>query len=902
MEGSTLFASASSSTLNAKTPLQSLNTKRVLTSNGKQNVGRGNGKISPVFKYNLDTTPSKKVKLKPLMSSSKKDGAATERFGMLSTPSNLKFSTGKRKKLSSRKSTRKAFGVIRGPNDSSRKIQSHKKRVRNVKPLKKSNTESSSNTKPFFKQEKIFVNVPCGHLQNPKFKKCAEKRCLHECCKRYFQLEDISITEDEQNETKKVVRNSKGNVMSEMSASKKRMAPISITKTPVTKSRSVENKLQEQFTDEEDDEPLINHRPAILNGNNIYSQQKAKFDKLMEEHSKQASSFQVLLSSPEHAEDRANKPEVEDGKNSWANVDRFENVDDSVESVDDLSGWESDEPPPPPPPAEDQNDGLAGLNESITALDSTSVIIPPKLDLNPMFDRVITNQNTLETQDQEIQKSGPKSIEKLAIIKLSSQNYAKHFVKKLEASIASEVEMKMRESSEMDIKASKANGVTVESRPVTETSVSSNASKNLTSDDSVGVQSQYANLSKKGMKQSFATAATRETNASYSAPRSAKKRARVDSSISYSDNISMDENVLDSRKYFKISAKLRQISKKVDAKSKRIKMRKGFSLLMRNALNASGKGNRVTKSQKEIVNEELKRSTQIAEMVMRGNYNKLKKKIEEMSRRLEEEEEIAICAENRRISLMLEAEKEKERQHHRNFPRHVDLSEPPPAPSMQSHVPPPAPQMQSHVPPPAPSMTSTKENGNSHNTATNSTDPKYYQEYKDKTTFHGDLPSSRSTMQHVKAEVQDSGYKAAIEAFESVLEANPRDVNHHTALKSLKTFLHIDTENYSDTRPKTSIPHLKNVTNQQQARKKYNTPKEQFEVPQDFDALLEAMHISSIRRKVIKETTEPDFIRWNFRYLASSSTDDDEKEQKSTEDTTIVVVPEEQDANKESKK
>ena len=69
-----------------------------------------------------------------------------------------------------------------------------------------------------------------------------------------------------------------------------------------------------------------------------------------------------------------------------------------------------------------------------------------------------------------------------------------------------------------------------------------------------------------------------------------------------------------------------------------MKLRKGFSLLMRNALSATGKGKRVTsKSQKEIVNEELKRSTQIAEMVMKGNYNKLKKKIDEMSRRLEEE-------------------------------------------------------------------------------------------------------------------------------------------------------------------------------------------------------------------------------------------------------------------------
>ena len=40
-------------------------------------------------------------------------------------------------------------------------------------------------------------------------------------------------------------------------------------------------------------------------------------EKLMEEHSKQANSFQVLLASPEHAEDRADKPQVENAKNSW---------------------------------------------------------------------------------------------------------------------------------------------------------------------------------------------------------------------------------------------------------------------------------------------------------------------------------------------------------------------------------------------------------------------------------------------------------------------------------------------------------------------------------------------------------------------------------------------------------
>ena len=48
--------------------------------------------------------------------------------------------------------------------------------------------------------------------------------------------------------------------------------------------------------------------------------------------------------------------------------------------------------------------------------------------------------------------------------------------------------MKMRESNEMDLNASKANGGTGESKPVMETVVSSNVSKSLMSDDSVGFQ------------------------------------------------------------------------------------------------------------------------------------------------------------------------------------------------------------------------------------------------------------------------------------------------------------------------------------------------------------------------------------------------------------------------------
>ena len=57
-----------------------------------------------------------------------------------------------------------------------------------------------------------------------------------------------------------------------------------------------------------------------------------------------------------------------------------------------------------------------------------------------------------------------------------------------------------------------------------------------------------------------------------------------------------------------------------------------------------------------------------------------------------------------------------------------------------------------------------------------------------------------------------------------------------------------------------------------------------------FDALLEAMHISSVRRKVIKETTEPDLIRWNFRYLASSNKDE-EKMEEEEQGKKIVMIP-----------
>ena len=116
--------------------------------------------------------------------------------------------------------------------------------------------------------------------------------------------------------------------------------------------------------------------------------------------------------------------------------------------------------------------------------------------------------------------------------------------------------MKMRESNEMDLNASKANGGTGKSKQMMETVVSSNVSKSLMSDDSVGFQNQGVTFKKKEIKTTPApTITTRVTNQSYSAPRSGKKRARVDSSISYSDNISMVENTLDSRKYFKISTK-----------------------------------------------------------------------------------------------------------------------------------------------------------------------------------------------------------------------------------------------------------------------------------------------------------------------------------------------------------
>ena len=58
--------------------------------------------FSPALKYNMNDTPSKKIKLRPLKSSSKKtkfDDVITKStpksFGILSTPNNLKFSTGK---------------------------------------------------------------------------------------------------------------------------------------------------------------------------------------------------------------------------------------------------------------------------------------------------------------------------------------------------------------------------------------------------------------------------------------------------------------------------------------------------------------------------------------------------------------------------------------------------------------------------------------------------------------------------------------------------------------------------------------------------------------------------------------------------------------------------------------
>ena len=116
--------------------------------------------------------------------------------------------------------------------------------------------------------------------------------------------------------------------------------------------------------------------------------------------------------------------------------------------------------------------------------------------------------------------------------------------------------MKMRESNEMELNASKANGGTGKSKPVMETVVSSNVSKSLMSDDSVGFPKPGCKFQEKEIKKTpAATTTTRVTNQYYSAPRSAKKRARVDSSISYSDNISMEENTLDSENTSKFPPK-----------------------------------------------------------------------------------------------------------------------------------------------------------------------------------------------------------------------------------------------------------------------------------------------------------------------------------------------------------
>ena len=161
-----------------------------------------------------------------------------------------------------------------------------------------------------------------------------------------------------------------------------------------------------------------------------------------------------------------------------------------------------------------------------------------------------------------------------------------------------------------------------------------------------------------------------------------------------------------------------------------------------------------------------------------------------------------------------------------------------------------------------------------------------------KTTFYGDKENSKTNVEvlQVKSEVDDVGYKTAIETFETILNENVRDPNHHAALNNLKTLLHIDANNNKDTRPKTKINHLKNVTNKYNNRK-YQTPKEQFEIPQDFDALLEAMHITSVRRRVIKETTDPDMIKWNVRYIKKKgkSEEEDGEDNNAKNENAIVV-------------
>jgi hypothetical protein len=861
--------------------------------------------FSPALKYNMNSTPSKKIKLRPLKSSSKKtkfDDAiiktTPKSFGILSTPNNLKFSTGKSNvKTSSRqKSNRKALGTLRGANNGSIKKKNQRKKVRNVKPLNsfsatKSKKVSVKSTRPFYKQQQIFVNVPCGHLQNSRFQKCAEKKCVHECCKRYFQLESISLkpTDNEDiipsykstNENNKMDR-------SGLSLSKKKPLPtVSKVTTPNLKYKAESGEIDEK------DHDNIHFQQAIKKSNKLYSEQKKKFEKLMEEHSKQATSFQKLLSTPEHSVDRACKPGLNDN-NDLLYGDN--DINESIESIDDDSGWESDDvPPPPPPPEHDDYDDVHNIDNTILSGTTScnnvleATMLPPKLDLNPVFDRIISkdSNHNIHESNYNNKSNSFQNIKNEGKLDLVSKNYAKHFVEKIEASILKEKREKRRKCEDDK---SFLNTAMPEEKMM-ETQQQKHQQNNQ-----VPATATTSGFLEPKIDYKNATQSATYYN-SKQAPRSAKKRARIDSSYStnYGINNTNDGNknraVLDSRDYFEISIKLQHILKKIDLKSNRNKLRQGFSFLMRNALKNLSNENTAEKAQRDAVKDELKRSTKIADMVRRGNYNLLQKKIEELANRLEEEQAmVEIVSNNRRkqsTMVMMQQETYQQQQQPQHFHQYQDrkFPNPPPAPQHQ-------PQNSNMLPPQQESSNATSQQKYEANSSFHDVHqpPQYYQQYKNKTVFYGDKQNAKAKAEplNTKSEVDDAGYKAAIETYESILNENVRDPRNHAALDNLKTFLHLDATNNNDTRPKTSVNHLKNITNTHN-NSKYPTPKERFEIPQDFDALLEAMHIASVRRRVIKETTEPDMIKWNVRYIKRKGNKDDDEDSKESGENALVV-------------
>ena len=929
MDNDLNFSSTSSNNiLYTKTPpIKSLNTKikRSLSSSRRNSFKLNdddNDILSPALKYDMDSTPSKKIKLRPLLSSNKKKNidvvvmeATTKSFSALSTPNNLKFSTGRNNvKISSKKkSHRKPFGTLRGANNSSMKKKSHRKKARNVKPLtatKKSSLSSSKKTlkQPFYKQQQIFVNVPCGHLQNSRFKKCAENKCSHECCKRYFQLENISVTKAADTENIESVDHSvKQNIAK--STKKKPLPLVSKIVTPLSKSNRHGDEEEEEDESEFDNTEF---QQAIRKSNTLYSQQKAKFDKLMKEHSEQTKGFHKLLSTPEHSVDRACKPGQNDNNELLYgndNDDDYNEINESVESIDDDSGWESDDVPPPPPPP-DNNDGDISID--LSSRTTATNIVPPKLDLNPVFDRIISNNNTSKNvnNNESIKQSyfnakkGTNKNNNNTTLKIDilTKNYAKHFVAKLEAAVLEEGKEKNNMYGQKQ-QQSVSNNKDYEGKKQSESNHVSNKTPtrpmipqpSINYNNNATIDSHSNNNNN-----NVAIQAPR------SAPRSAKKRARIDSSYTINfNNKNTNRNVLDSRDYFEISSKLQRILNKIEHKCNYQKLRKGFSFLMRNALTAAKSQETAAKSQQDAIKNELRRSTKVADMVRRGNYNILQKKIDELANRLEEEQALVEMANNsrRRRSMMLKSEQQENNYYHyqQQQQQHPQQQQP-----QQFHAPPPAPQHQSqnvNMPPPPPqtSNTASQQQQQQPPQSTSYTDnmnvnvnpdPKHYQQYMNKTTFYGDKENSKTNVEvlQVKSEVDDVGYKTAIETFETILNENVRDPNHHAALNNLKTLLHIDANNNKDTRPKTKINHLKNVTNKYNNRK-YQTPKEQFEIPQDFDALLEAMHITSVRRRVIKETTDPDMIKWNVRYIKKKgkSEEEDGEDNNAKNENAIVV-------------